>query len=448
MSFADELAAFRLAHPDIGWAEAFTVDLNGIPRGKMIPIGLLEKLAEGSMKLPSATMALDVFSDDVYGTGLAIQTGDPDGPLVPIEGTLAPMLWADPPCAQVQVEVRLPDGALAEYCPVHVLRQVTDSARQRGLTPVLAMEQEFFLTDPVKPLAPYNPLTGARLEADQVFDMDVSRAFAQIMTEIAEASTALGAPTETLVTEFGFGQFETNLIHVDDPLQAAGQIVALRRAIRGIARKHEMDVTFMAKPYGETVGSGLHLHLSLWDGDQNVFDAGDAEGPNDAVRHAIGGCLAHIADAMLIFAPHLNSYRRFIPGNIAPVEALWALDHRGTALRVPETHGKGARIEHRVAGSDANPYLVAAAILASALAGLDGKVDPSDPVRGEVKSGMGERLPKDWVGAEQLFSDSEFVKNWLGAPFQHAFAAIKQQEWTKLLGRITDVEREAYWRRL
>lgn len=448
MSFAEELIAFRSAHPQIEWAEVFTVDLNGIPRGKMVPIGLLEKLADGAMKLPSATMALDVFSDDVYETGLAIQTGDPDGPMVPIEGTLAPMLWSDPPCAQVHAEVRKPDGAIAEYCPVNVLRRVADAARARGLTPMLAMEQEFFLTDPEQLLPPLNPLTGARLQADQVFDMDVSRAFAPLLTEIAEASTVLDAPTETLISEFGFGQFETNLIHVDDPLRAAGQIVSLRRAIRGVARKHGMDVTFMAKPYSTTVGSGLHLHLSLWQDGQNIFDTADAQGPNDMMRHAISGCLAHLGDAMLIFAPHLNSYRRFIPGNIAPVEALWAMDHRGTALRVPELHGNGARFEHRVAGSDANPYLVAAAILASAMAGLESKIEPPAPIEGEITPGLGDRLPKDWALAEHLFSKSEFVREWLGASFQDTYGAIKRQEWTKLLGRVTDVEHEAYLRRL
>ena len=163
---------------------------------------------------------------------------------------------------------------------------------------------------------------------------------------------------------------------------------------------------------------------------------------------AIAGGLAYMSDAMLIFAPHLNSYRRVMPGFLAPVEALWALDHRGTAIRVPEVRGPGARIEHRVAGSDANPYLVTAAVLASVLAGLDAGTQPEPPVSGELTSGMGPKLPLNWQSAEQVFTNSEFVAEWLGADFQHVFGSQKRQEYEKLLARVSDIEIETYLRRL
>lgn len=449
MSFADELAAFRAAHPDTGHAEVFCVDLNGVSRGKLVQIAALEKLDAGGMKLPSSTAGLDLFGDDVYEAGLAIQTGDPDGVVRPVPGSLGPMLWADPahPAAQVQVVPNMPDGSLAAFDPRNVLAQVTERWAEAGLTPVLALEQEFFLIDAEAPLPPRNPVTGERLATGQVYDLDITRAFAPLLHAIQDASSALGAEVETLISEFGYGQFEVNLSHGPDPVQAADRMIALRRAIRGTARQHGYDATFMAKPWGNTVGSGLHMHLSALDADgRNIFD--DADGPNARMRHAIAGCLTHMADEMLIFAPNMNSYRRFVPGFLAPVEALWAVDHRGTGVRVPEATGPAARIEHRVAGGDANPYLVTAAVLAAALAGLEAAEEPPEPVSGELVPGLGGALPLTWQAAEARFAGSDFIRDWLGEPLRHVFGALKRQESTKLLKRITDVEIETYLRRL
>ncbi|MEL7468931.1 MAG: glutamine synthetase family protein [Pseudomonadota bacterium] len=449
MTFSDELAAFRAAHPEIRHAEVFCVDLNGVCRGKLVPIAALKKLDAGGMKLPSSTVGLDLFADDVYEAGLAIQTGDPDGPVTPVPGTLGPMMWADAahPVAQVQVVPNMPDGSLAEYDPRNVLSRVVALWAEAGLTPVMALEQEFFLIDAQVPLPPKNPVTGERLQKGQVYDLDITRAFAPVLHGIQEAASALGAEAETLITEFGYGQFEVNLTHGPDPLAAADRMIALRRAIRGVARQHGYDATFMAKPWGDTVGSGLHLHLSVLDADGcNIFDDGD--GPSAKMRHAIAGCLAHMADAMLIFAPHLNSYRRFIPGFLAPVEALWAIDHRGTAVRVPEASGKAARIEHRVAGGDANPYLMTAAVLAATLSGLQEANEPPAAVSGELHPGLGEALPLTWQAAQARFAESDFIRAWLGQPVQHVFSAQKRQECAKLLARVTDVEMDTYLRRL
>ena len=295
--------------------------------------------------------------------------------------------------------------------------------------------------------SPPPSVTGQRLDQGQVYDLGITRAFAPVLHDIVDAAAALGANADTMITEFGCGQFEVNLTHVPDAMAASDQAIALRRAIRGVARAHGLDATFMAKPWGDQVGSGLHLHLSLLDqAGRNVF-AGDP-GPNIMLRQAIAGCLAHMADTMLVFAPHLNSYRRFVPGFLAPVEALWAIDHRGTAIRVPEASGAGARLEHRVAGADANPYLVAAAVLAGALAGLDAGNEPAPPISGEATKGMGPKLPLNWQQAEQVFSGSDFVETWLGSSFQHVFGAQKRQEYDKLLARVTDVEMETYLRRL
>lgn len=447
--YASELATFRAANPDVAAAEIFVIDLNGTARGKLVPIESLEKLGKGGMKMPSSTPGLDIFGEDVEEAGIAIQTGDPDGVLDPVPGSLRPVLWAGSPTAQTQVTIRMPDGSPAPFDARNVLARVAGQAAARGLMPVVALELEFFLIDAREPIPPLNPDYGGRLSQNQVYDLDVLRAFEPVVTEMTRAARALGAPTETVISEFGCGQFEVNLIHTRDALTAADQMVALKRAIRGTARDQGMDATFMPKPYGERVGSGLHMHLSLQDAEgRNVFDGGREDEPNDAMRHAIAGMLRHMPDSTLIFAPHLNSFRRMVPGSFVPVEALWALDNRGAALRLPETAGPGARIEHRVAGSDANPYLATAAVLAAALAGLDAGEEPPPAVEGQITPGLGVQLPLSWAAAERRFSRSSFVADWLGEEFRHVYGSQKRQEREKMMRLVTDREYEVYLRKV
>ncbi|HUF55037.1 MAG TPA: glutamine synthetase family protein [Thermohalobaculum sp.] len=449
MSFVDTLAGFRELHPDAQAAEVFVTDLNGIARGKLVPVAMLDKLADGAMRLPLSTLGLDVFGADVPENALALERGDPDGPLVALPATLGPMLWAARPTAQVQCSIEEPDGAPCAYDPRAVLARVVEDAEQRGLTPVVALELEFYLIDAERTGPPANPLAGGRLARAQLYDLEVMRAFEPVISAIAAAAQALGAPAETTICEFGEGQFEMNLGHEADALAAADHMVALKRAIRGTARAHGLDASFMPKPYGESAGSGQHIHVSLLDREgRNVFDAGAGGDANEAVRAAVAGLRRTMADAMLIFAPHANSYRRLTPGSYAPVVAAWGLDNRGTALRVPEAAGPGARIEHRVAGSDANPYLLTAAVLAGVLGGLDDRQDPGPPVAAEAGPEDGPALPLSWAMAEQAFAASDFVAEWLGPEFRRVFAGMKRQERATLLARVPDVEYDAYLRTL
>lgn len=447
MAFLDHLSAFRAAHPNIETAEVYVTDLNGVARGKLVPAAMLDKLDGSGMKMPTSTLGLDIFGADCEEAGIALDKGDPDGALIPVASSLAPLTWAERPMAQIQCMLSAPDGdGVCGYDPRGVLARVAGRAAAMGLTPVMALELEFYLIDPQKPAPPVNPEAGGRLERAQIYDMGVMRSFEPVIAGITEAAQTLGAPAETAICEFGAGQFEMNLAHTADPLAAADHLIALKRAVRGVARAHGMDATFMPKPYGDMSGSGMHIHLSLIDGDgRNVFDSGGTE-PNAKVRAAIGGMMQAMPDCMLIFAPHQNSYRRFMPGSYAPLVAAWGLDNRGTALRVPETAGKGARIEHRVAGADANPYLLAAAVLAAALDGIERAIDPGAPVAGEASGTDGIALPLSWAMAEQALAGSRFVANWLGAEFQTVFSAVKRQERATLLARIPDVEYDAYLR--
>jgi glutamine synthetase len=447
MSFAEHLAAFRERHPEIEVAEVYISDLNGVARGKLVPAEMLAKVTEGGMKLPISTLGLDIFGCDVPESAIALETGDPDGNLIPVDATLAPMLWAGRPTAQLQCMMTDANGrTVCGYDPRGVLARVAERANAMGYRPVVALELEFYLIDPTEPAPPINPVAGGRLDRSQLYDMEVMRSFEPIMAGITRAAQALGAPAETAICEFGAGQFEMNLRHVDDPLAAADHMIGLKRAVRGVARSNGLDASFMPKPFGEMSGSGMHIHLSLMDETGKNAFAGAGDGPTPLIRHAVGGLLEAMADCMLIFAPHHNSYRRFIPGSYAPMVAAWGLDNRSVAVRMPEIAGKGARIEHRVSGSDANPYLLAAAVLAAALDGIERRVGPGTPVGREAGANDGATLPLSWTVAEQTFSESEFVAKWLGEEFQRIFGGIKRQERATLMARVSDVEYAAYLR--
>lgn len=450
--FEAALALLRRDYPQIEVVELVVTDLNGVPRGKLLPADALDKLAGGGTKLPVSTVALDIFGVDVARAAIAIEIGDPDGVLMPVAETLAPMSWTlqdARPAAQVLASLTEADGsAPAKISPRAALQRVAARAADMGYTPVVAIEIEFYLIDVEldahrRPQPPIPPGRADRLYRNQIYDMTVLRAFEPLMAEITEAVRMLGAPADTIICEFGPGQFEMNLKHVADPVAAADDAILLRRAIRGVARRNGYDATFMAKPYGDSAGSGMHMHLSLLDAEgRNVFSGKDGA-PNAAMRKALGGMMATMPDGMAVFAPHFNSYRRFMPGSYAPLRAAWGLDNRGTALRCPETSGPGARIEHRVSGADANPYLVAAHILAGALHGLEKGLDCGDPVDGEaVKDG--DPLPATWTEAIATWEQSDIVEWAFGGELRRVYAAMKRQEQETLMAQVTDAEYGAY----
>ncbi|MEM9781447.1 MAG: glutamine synthetase family protein [Pseudomonadota bacterium] len=447
-SFDARLAEIRAANPALEAAEVYVTDLNTTVRGKLVPIEMLAKLGQGRMRLPTSSLALDIFSMDVAEAGLALERGDPDGILVPIADSVAPMLWTDRPTLQVQCMLAEPDGMICTIDPRGVLMRVIEKATAMALTPVMALELEFYLIDAERAAPPTNPLAGGRLNRAQVYDLDVMRAFAPVIDEIGAAARALGAPADTAICEFGPGQFEINLAHTASAMRACDHIVALRRAIRGVARRHGLDATFMAKPFGDMAGSGQHLHLSLLGADGAPIFAMSAPegGPNATLRAAVAGVLDSLGEAMLLQAPHLNSYRRFSPGSYAPLVAAWGLDNRGVAVRLPESTGPAARLEARLAGADANPYLLAAAVLAGALAGIQAGSEPPPPIAAEAGPGDGAPLPLSWAMAEHRFSQSAFAADWLGTEFARVYGAMKRQERATLMSRVPDIEYDAYLR--
>jgi glutamine synthetase len=255
--------------------------------------------------------------------------------------------------------------------------------------------------------------------------------------------TAQELPLKGALCEFAPGQFELNLGHVEDMVQAADQGVMLKRCIKAAARATGQRATFMAKPFGEQSGSGLHVHLSLVDRQgRNLF--GETPEGEERLRHAVRGLQDVMAESMLVFAPNANSYRRLRPLTYAPLAPTWGWNNRTVALRIPPGPPPARRIEHRVAGADANPYLVLAAVLAGVLHGLDRGQEPTPAITGNAYGQVPPSLPLTWEAAIAAFRRGGALAAHLGERFCRLFAVCREAERNRFHARITPTEFEWY----
>lgn len=452
--FRQEAETFLKQHPDLEKIEILYAGFCGPLRGKWLPADMLQKLIEGSVRLPLSTVVLDIWGVDVPASGLAIERGDPDGICVPVPGTLKLVPWAKVPTAQVLVTLFEVDTQKpTPLDPRHVLETVEQKFREQGLTPVVATELEFYFIDMEPgptgmPVPPCIPGTEQRLDASQIYDLDVMAQFEPILMEINRTCKMQGIPADTTISEFGHGQFEINLQHVPSAVEAADHCLMFKRVVRHIARKHGMDVTFMAKPYGEETGSGFHVHTSLLDAKGTNIFIGSANEANPALRSAVGGLLETMLDMQILFAPHANSYRRLQPGSYAPITCCWGYDHRAAAIRVPATHGKGARLEHRVAGADANPYLVVAAILEGIHQGLENQSDPGAPITMEANLTQYKHLTGNWENAIQTWQQSQTAQQISTPDFHHMYTISRRAEYEIFATTITEFECRTYTKKV
>ena len=442
-----ELAAFLQAHPRTDHVDACLVDLCGIVRGKRYPRAELEKLFRSGLQFPYSTHFLDVTGHCADPCGRGISDGDPDGVCLPVPGTLVPTPWAGEGAAQVLVTMSGEDGEPSLVEPRNLALAVCRRFADAGLEPIIAFELEFYLLDEAadadgRPQPPISPLTGQRDASTQVYGIEEVTGFGAFFADVDRAAAAQGIPASVASAEFAPGQYEINLRHVDSPIAAADQCALLRHLIKGVARRHGMRATFMPKPFAERAGNGMHVHMSLLDADgRNVFDDGSAEG-SETLRHAIGGLLASMPDAMALFAPSINSYRRFAPRLYVPVTR-WGVDNRSVAVRIPSGAASARRFEHRVAGADANPYLVLAALLAGVRHGIDAGVDPGPAWHGSACEEVDADIPFDLPAAIARLRASRMLREALGDDYVELYCATKQAELSSYLGHITD--REYRW---
>ncbi len=419
-------------------------DLNGILRGKWLPGDQVDKLMTGGVRLPISTYAPNIMGSEPPDTGLGIVVGDPDGIITPTPGTLHRVPWSNRNVAQVLVEMQ-EGNQISRLSTRGILQNLLDRFAALGLRPVVATELEFYI---VKKRVNYSdpPMPPDRLPDAQNYDLEVLSRYEAILTDIQDASAKQGLATDTLIAEFGPGQFEINFHHTGDLLSAADTALLFRRLARGVVASHGYEATFMAKPYAREPGNGMHVHVSVLNNDgDNIFASPTGVAPK--LRAAVAGVLGTMRDMQAVFAPHLNSYRRFQPNSFAPSRPDWGLDNRAAAVRLPETNGKAARLEHRISGADVNPYLALTAILGGLLHGLD--TDPALPLPlDDPNSDPSEPLTHDWITAVDLFEKSEFAEKLFGKSYRDIYVAVRRDEIAALSAEISPVEYRYYLSRL
>ncbi|MFZ5616397.1 MAG: glutamine synthetase family protein [Pseudomonadota bacterium] len=448
-NLADAARSFLKASPNTRFVDAFVADLNGVLRGKRLPAKSAMKLFESGLRLPRSLIGVDVWGTDVFDNGLVVDTGDQDGLCLALAPGLAPVPWAKEPTAQVLMMMAEADGGAFLADPRQLLLEMQRKLAARRLYPVAAVELEFYLLsgesdDLGRPLTPSSKFSGRRVIDGRVYAMSELDAYADFFAELYAACDAQGLPLDTAVIEAGPSQFEVNLKHQDDIARAGDQAVLLRRAIKGVAARHGLLASFMAKPFGDLPGNGMHVHMSVLDDKGvNAFD-GDGDKGNALFMSAIAGLIATAAEAMIFFAPHLNSWRRFQESSHAPTRATWGYENRTTAIRIPADTPANRRFEHRIAGADANPYLVLAALLAGVLHGVERELTPPAALEGNAYKADAPRLALGWKTALDAYADGKIVAPLFGELLTRVFTAQKRQEMMTADRRVTDFEYDSY----
>ena len=446
-----EAEAFLAAHPEIEAFDIILHDANGIGRGKIIRRHELLSFYNGGRHLPISILGLDICGEDVHETGLIWDQGDGDLRAWPIPGTLKPLHNTQPPRGEVFMSMYTLDGARMTSDPRHALQRQVDLLAAEGLHPAGAFELEFFLLDPARDqngkMQPARDVLDRRSSRKtEVYSVDHLHGMLPLFSDIYAGAAKAGIKAETLISEYAPGQYELTLHYRTDVMQAADDLMRLKRIVRAQARAHGVVACFMAKPNENYAGSGMHFHVSMLDdAGKNVFVEKDEGHWNPTILHALGGLKQTMAESMLVFAPHANSWRRFASQSYAPVSPTWGVNNRSVALRIPAGDIKARRIEHRPAGVDANPYLVAATVLAGIRHGMAGKIDPGPETTGNGYEDEGtSAIPTDWKSAIEGAKRSTFLKDALGEDMHRTFTAIKAAEYGRVMRTVSEVDFDLY----
>ncbi len=444
-----EFKAFLAERGEIDYLDAVFVDMCGTVRGKRFPIEEAEKVFTSGVHMPKSVYFFDVtgVNEDILGMGFS--DGDPDGQAFPVSGSIVPVPWASMKQAQVLMSMQDRDGTPLNLEPRVILANVVAKLAELGLHAVTACEFEFYVLDRERdrkglPQAPINPATGQRETANEVYGITELDGFMALLKDIDDAAAEQGVPASGATAEFAPGQYEINLNHEHDAVRAGDHAIMLRHLIGAITRKHNFIASFMAKPFVGQTGNGLHVHCSLLDEQgRNIFNNGTDEG-SPKLRHAIGGLQATLGEAMAFFAPNLNSYRRFEPNLFVPVNGAWGYNNRSVAFRVPAGSHSAMRVEHRVSGADANPYLVLAAILAGIHYGIVNEIDPGDPAEGNACDSMDESIPFYLPSALKRLRNSTILREYFGDQYVDVYAETKMLEFDKFQRAISPLEYDWY----
>ena len=424
--------------------ECLVPDLTGVARGKILP---REKFTEDrGMRLPEVVVAGSVTgqfpTEGPYFD--VISATDKDMHLVPDPSTVRLVPWAADPTAQIVHDCFDRNGGMIPYAPRSVLKRVIELYRAEGLFPIVAPEVEFYLvarnTDPDLPLKPPIGRSGRAETSRQAYSIDAVNEFDPLFEDVYDYCGKMRLNVDTLIHELGAGQMEINFFHAD-PLSLADEVFFFKRTVREAAMRHDMYATFMAKPIAGEPGSAMHIHQSIVDTDgQNIFSNADGSA-SDKFFHYIGGMQKYIPPAMALVAPYVNSYRRLAKYTAAPINIEWGYDNRTVGIRSPISGPEARRVENRVIGSDANPYIAMAMTLACGYLGMQQKLKPTAEMKGDaygspfaLPRSLGEAL--DWLRNEPALADI------LGKEFITVYAEVKEIEYAEFMKVISPWERE------
>ncbi len=418
--------------------EAFVPDMAGSARGKVMPA---PKFGQGQMKMPESVFAQTVSGDYVKDPD---NVEDRDMLLVPDPNTLRPVPWAADPAASVFLDCYHRDGSSVAKSPRAVLRNVLGKYEARGWVPVVAPEVEFYLlsphSDPNEEAEPPQGRLGWTEGANQPYSIDTMNNFDPFVNDVYDFCETQGINIDTISQEMGPAQFELNFLH-GNAVDLADQVFLFKRTVREAAIQHKMHATFLAKPMTGEAGSALHIHQSVVDKQgNNIFSNADGS-PSELFHGFLGGLQHYMNDALLVFAPYINSYRRFMDPDSSPVNLAWAIDNRTVGLRVPDAAPDARRIENRLAGADVNPYLVIAASLACGYLGMVEGIKPTQATEGSAY-GQDFGLHKHIYSAIEALRDSDAMRDILGDSFVDLYTALKDAEYQEFQEIITPWERE------
>jgi len=441
-----EINHFLQAQPEITQFEVLATDICGHYFGKRYPIDKLLTFANEGLAMPASMFVLDTLGEPLEGLHYGIDDGDPDGHFQLVPGSLCINDWGNQPLAQVLATTCSSDQP-SWFEPRYVLQRVLDAYAARNWRPMVAFELEFYLFDGERDADGMlqivrNPKTG---RADTATVLSTTRIgdFEAVIDDIIASCVLQSIDTGAISAELGPGQFEINFNHHADVLRAADETCLFKRIVVEIAKKHGMCASFIAKPLLDFAGNGLHMHISVVDQHgENIFADGDNAHPR--LLQAIGGLLDTMPAAMSFWAPNVNAYRRYRGGiSCAPVSLTWGNENRTVAFRIPHARDNAWRVENRVPGADANPYLAMAATMAGMLHGINRQIDPGEPTEQAV-AGRDDSLPLDMRSALACTLESSALADIMGSQFVDFYCRHRAAETTKFENYISAREYDWY----
>jgi len=410
--------------------ECLVPDMAGIPRGKILPTAkFLASIDSGTLRLPDSVFGQMVTGDHAETEETTYQS--PDMVLMPDAETIRIVPWYKEPTAQVICDCLGRDGGPVPVAPRQVLKSILAKYADKGWKPVIAPELEFYLSqknlDPDYPLQPPAGKSGRPQTGRQAYGIDAVNEFDPLFEDVYDFCEAQEISIDSLIHEEGVAQCEINFNH-GDPLALADQAFMFKRTVRQAAMRHDIYATFMAKPYEQEPGSAMHIHQSVTDSrGKNLFSSKNGKDTRLFLSY-IAGLQKHLPAVMPMFAPYVNSYRRLVRFLSAPINTHWGHENRTVGLRIPESSAQSRRVENRVPGADANPYLALAATLACGYLGMAENLNPTRPMEGNAYSSTRFALPKHLLDALAKFRASNDLREVFGDAFVDLYSDVKASE--------------------